>query len=47
MLPGRIYQKPVSSIFLLNSYIFGNYPDIDEIMTVLQALENEINGMAS
>lgn len=31
----------------MGNMIFGNYPDIEEIMSVLQALEDEINGMAS
>lgn len=31
----------------MENMIFGNYPDINEIMTILQALEDEINGMAS
>ena len=31
----------------MENMIFGNYPDINEIMTILQALEDEINEMAS
>lgn len=31
----------------MENMIFGHFPSIDEIMMVLQALENEINGMAS
>jgi len=30
----------------MKNMIFGDYPEIDKIMSVLQALEDEINGMA-
>jgi hypothetical protein len=31
----------------MRNMIFGTYPTIDSIMAVLQALEEEINGMVS
>lgn len=54
-VPGTLKLVPKAHVLatVRNDYramgnmIFGNYPDIDEIMTVLQALEDEINGMAS
>jgi hypothetical protein len=43
---GHVLESVRTDYRAMKTMIFGAYPDIDEIMQVLQALEDEINGMA-
>ncbi len=48
LIPEAHVMEAVRSDYrAMQNMIFGNYPDIDEIVTVLQILENEINKIRS